>query len=351
MTSLDEPDLLLVGPPRHGVVQYGADLATALRDVGFERPIAHAGNAQSAIQLAEGRERVHIHVTDRLFGGSPEEAADYVERLAAVTRLSITLHDLPQGSDGSPLARRVRCYGRIIHAADGVVVNSQHEARLVEEYLGIAGESVAAIPLGTSERSQPAGASTTAVIDSAPLRVLIAGYIYPGKGHLEAIRAVATVISKLRAAGDSPESGVVIALGAPSAGHEHDVEALRAEAQRCGVDFRVTGYLDGASYRQEAAGSGIPLAPHQHVSASRSMLDWVEAGRRPLVPESRYSTEMAALRPGTMTVYASGQLAVSLEHAWRHPETTRLAGGTNLSPTMTDAAQAYRAWWSELTPR
>ena len=78
------------------------------------------------------------------------------------------------------------------------------------------------------------------------------------------------------------------------------------------------------------------------------MLDWVEIGRRPLVPDSRYAREMAALRPGTLTVYAPGELADRLEYAWRHPESTLLAAGTPLRPSLTDAALAYRAWWSEL---
>ena len=106
-----------------------------------------------------------------------------------------------------------------------------------------------------------------------------------------------------------------------------------ADAERRGVRFDVTGFLDDAAFQAQLLERGIPLAAHEHISASRSMLDWVESGRRPLVVCSRYAEEMAALRPGTMTVYQPDELARCLVDAWRHPQQkTWLAAGTSARP-------------------
>ena len=51
---------------------------------------------------ADGPARVHLHVTDHLLGRSPEEALAVVAALAARGPVSLTLHDLPQPSDGTP---------------------------------------------------------------------------------------------------------------------------------------------------------------------------------------------------------------------------------------------------------
>ena len=43
---------------------------------------------------------VHLHFTDRVFGDSTTAAADTIARLARVRPVSVTLHDIPQRSDG-----------------------------------------------------------------------------------------------------------------------------------------------------------------------------------------------------------------------------------------------------------
>lgn len=88
----------------------------------------------------------------------------------------------------------------------------------------------------------------------------------------------------------------------------------------------------------------LPLT-HAHVSASRSMLDWIEAGRRPLVADSRYAAEMEALRPGLMTRYAADALPDLLADAWRRPARTWLPDGADLRPSLDDAAAQYVRWW------
>ncbi|NQX29034.1 hypothetical protein HQQ81_16940 [Microbacteriaceae bacterium VKM Ac-2854] len=328
------PVTLLLGPPRHGVVQYARELAQAGR---------------LPIGALAGAERVHVHVTDQALAGSPDAAARRIAAIATRARLTVTLHDVPQESDGARnLARRGAAYREIAALADAVAVSSRHEAALLAEHLDVRAHVV---PLGTRR---------SAAADAGPTRrgdILLAGYVYPGKGHESAIRAAAELSRRVGAA-----IGVQ-ALGAVSAGHAEEERRLRRLAASLGVAFEITGFLDAPAYAARLRGPGIPVLAHQHISASRSLLDWLDAGRRPLVADSAYVAEAAQLRPGTMTRYdpradertdertdgsAPGSmdgLADALEAAWREPETTVIPPGTPLRPSLVDAADAYRAWW------
>jgi hypothetical protein len=328
MPTPEQPYLLVVGPEQHGVVRYAADLATAL-----------GGASMPGHMFGTPPERTHAHVTDRIFGSSPEEAAERVEALGAETMLTITLHDVPQPSDGTNFARRVDAYRRFIGAARGVAVNSRHEALLLEEYLGGAADGARVIPLG-SRLHNPA--HPPAAQEQRSHTVLISGFVYPGKGHLEAIEAAALAGAEVDA------RPVVVAVGAPSAGHERDAIELGRRAAELGVDFRVTGFLDDADYRGELLANGVPLAAHQHVSASRSILDWAELGRRALVIDSRYSREMERLRPGSIALFRPDELAERLVAAWRDPRSTWLPPASVLEPTLDNVADRYRDWWGEL---
>lgn len=345
VTSTDAPALLLTGPPRHGVVRYGQDVAEHVARLAPGCAVVHVADPRDLVAAAAAHPRAHLHVTDRVLGDGPEAAAALVERVAAVTHLTVTLHDVPQHSDGAVnLPRRVAGYGRIAAAAAGVAVNSAHEAALLVEHAVVpARRPVQVVPLGTSPR--PTGAAV-APPDAGALVALVAGYVYPGKGHDDVVRAVATTATRLRAAGHDLTDVAVVAVGGPSAGHEADVDRLRAEATGLGVALRVTGSLPDDDFRTALRGPGIPVAAHQHLSASRTLLDWGEAGRRPLVVTSRYAREMAALRPGTLALYEPAALADALEAAWRDPGTTTLPPGTGLAPTLADAAAAYLAWWA-----
>jgi glycosyltransferase involved in cell wall biosynthesis len=347
VTWTDVPALLLTGPPRHGVVRYGRDVAEHVARLAPGAALLDVADPRDLVAAAAGHQRVHLHVTDRLLGRGPEDAADLVERVAAVTHLTVTLHDVPQPSDGVVnLPRRVAGYGRIAAAARGVVVNSEHEALLLAEH-GVVppGRAVHVVPLGSSplppDRRVPAPGS-----DAASLVALVAGYVYPGKGHDDVVRAVAAAASRLRAAGHDLREVAVVAIGGPSAGHEDDVDRLRAAADALGVDLRVAGSLPDDAFRAGLRSPGIPVAAHQHLSASRTLLDWGEQGRRPLVVDSRYAREMAALRPGTLALYEPSALTAAVERAWLDPASTVLPPGTGLAPTLADVAAAYLAWWS-----
>ncbi|MFJ6678311.1 hypothetical protein ACIQLK_04180 [Microbacterium sp. NPDC091382] len=337
------PLLLVLGPQGHGVTRYGDDVAVAVTAARPDATTVRVADVDTGDRELEGMDaatRVHLHATDRLFGSRPEDAAEVVERWARRCRLTLTLHDVPQPSDGTMFDRRRAAYARMIAASDRVVVNSRHEQRLLEEFLpGTAGAH--AIALGARTGIPP----VTPVAADRDLRVLIAGFFYPGKGHRPAVLAAARAAEALRKSGEAPEMVAVRVIGAPSRGHEADVEQLREEAVALGVALEVTGFLSDAAFARELAAPGIPLAAHEHVSASRSMLDWVEAGRRPLVVDSRYAAEMDELRPGTLARYTAEDLADRLVEAWRDPASTRLAARASLAPTLQDVAAAYLDWW------
>lgn len=357
MPDAPPPLCLLWGPPGHGVTDYGADVAAAASRIAPDLPVAVVADLDGALDAVRvagrrgGAERTHVHVTDRLLGSSPEQAAEALEALAASTSLTVTLHDVPQHSDGTMYARRVAAYGRFTAAAASVVVNSRHERMLVAEHLPGAPE-VTVIPLGTRRVEAPVPAPAPvpgdADSDAADLVVLIAGFVYPGKGHAVAIRAAVEAVSRLRDEGAPVGRAVVRALGRASAGHDADVAALAALADARGARFEITGFLEAADFAAELRAPGIPLAAHEHVSASRSMLDWVEAGRCALVVDSRYAREMDELRPGTGILFTGDELPGLLVEAWRRPSRTHLEPGRSLRPTLDDVAEDYLAWWDRV---
>jgi hypothetical protein len=342
MPGVPPPLLLVVGDTGHGVAGYARDVAIAVRNADPRTQIVSVPDAAGAARAAASAPRIHLHVTERIFGGTPEAAAEQIDRIAAATSVTVTLHDVPQSSDGTPLARRISAYDRILAVADAAVVNSGHEAALVREHLAYGGE-LDVIPLGTRDAVPPRLPAPTR---SRRLEVAIAGFVYPGKGHAPALRAAADAARLLHADGSGPEEVAVRAIGGPSPGHEADLEALRAEGDRLGVTFAVTGFLEDEAFAREIRDASIPLAAHEHVSASRSILDWGEAGRRPLVVRSRYAEEMAALRPGTLTLYDPDALAEALAAAWHRPASTVLDPGVRLTPDLADVAVRYLQWWA-----
>ena len=329
------PALVVTDDRQHGVSNYARGVAAAVaalvgRDLAVA-PDALTGTAPPA--------RSHLHFTDRLWGGSPEEAADRVEDLARRTSLTVTLHDLPQASDGERnLPRRAECYRRVVEAAAGVVCNSRHEALLLDEHVLVgAGGRAAVLPLAVDpvgpapapgQRPQPDG--TAAVI----------GFFYPGKGHAELVDAVV----ELRAAGAALR---VAALGRASAGHEAELAELVADAASRGASLEVTGYLDDDELLERCRRAAVPVAAHRHVSASGSIATWIAAGRRPLVPDTRYSREMAELRPGTLTLVDPDDLVTALAAALADPASTWLGPSAVTAPGLADVAAASVRWWAD----
>ena len=379
------PHLHITRDPRHGVTLYAQRLAGALTSAEFADAAAAAAAAAAATSIlppvalpasaapalssaspsatpppraaaaipdpAAGPRRIHLHFTDRLWGSDPESAADAIEEIARRGPVTVTLHDLPQPSDGMRgLARRARCYRRVVTAASGVVCNSRHEADLLARYtdpsiapavipLPVDAEP---LPATTAPAPAPAPSPTTASTRARPHparspRVSVLGYVYPGKGHDRTIRAVAAL--------DRWPRVVVEALGRASDGHERDLESIRRIARHSGVALQVSGFLPDAELLARCRLADVPVIAHQHVSASGSLATWLGAGRRPLVLRSPYMEEMAELHRGALTLVSARDLPGAIGRALDDPGSTWLEGRASLGPTLAETAARYRSFW------
>ncbi|MGX6396720.1 glycosyltransferase [Rothia kristinae] len=367
----DLPLHVVPGPPEHGVSACALDLAAALGAPVLRVPDGSALDA--ALPRLAGR-RVHLHVTDALFGAGPEEAAERVARVgAACAGLSVTLHDLPQPSDGPRnLPRRRAAYAAIAAAADaGVVVSSRHELALLVEHgtipavPGPGGRDprIAVVPLPLPDppaphtARPPAGQALGHPEAADPLDrwlpaghgpVLgIFGFVYPGKGHEEAIDAAAALVGSPAVPAGPP---VVLAVGRTAAGHEEMAETLRERAERRGVIFRITGYVPEPELPAVLGAVDAPLCLHRYLSASGSVNSWIGLGRRPVCADSRYIREMAELRPGSLLPTAPDELVGRLREVLADPGLTRIADPGALPHTRTDAARDYAAFFAPDQP-
>jgi hypothetical protein len=147
------PLLYVGGDPRHGVVRASREIASAVTEL------------TAAPRLAEclpraGEGAIHLHFTDRLFGSDPETSARRIAALARGRAVTLTLHDVPQDSDGSDrLLRRAACYRAVIAASAGIVANSHHEAALLRSSGVLPGPAAAAHVIPLAIISAPPAAS------------------------------------------------------------------------------------------------------------------------------------------------------------------------------------------------
>lgn len=296
---------LVFGPAEHGVTRHALELAAAENAVVLRHPAmpSTAAVVEELSLRTTPTTPVHLHVTDRLCGPTPEQAADLVVALAARYRLSITLHDLPQSSDGvENVVRRSDAYRRMAMASHRVQVSSEHERLLLADIAPEVGATVVPLPVPV----RPVSARVP--VDSGPT-VGVLGYLYPGKGHAEVLSALATL--------DRPEVELV-ALGRPSDGHEWLVDELTRQAQ--GRPVRITGYLDDEELDRRIRLITVPVVAPTHVSASGSVHRWIGCGRRPVVTASRYSRELEAAMPGSL--WLTEDLPSAIRSALEHPEDT-----------------------------
>ena len=179
---------LVVGPARHGVVSFALDLAASLRDVDGTTNVVRVDHwrdldgAYGPIPRCDG---LHLNFTDRLFGATPADAAHRVVALvrdvqAMGSRVTVTLHDVPQPSDGGNFAQRVDAYRMVCAAVHGLVTNSDHERSLLEESRIADPADVVVIPLPLDVADAP---SRPSVVGDRSVGVF--GFVYPGKGHDE----------------------------------------------------------------------------------------------------------------------------------------------------------------------
>ncbi len=278
----------------------------------------------------------HAHFTDALFGPTIEEAAQAYRRWAAraCRPLVLTVHDVPDPS-GHSRRDRARCagYAAVLETSDAVVVSAEHEARKIVQLTDRTPHLID-LPLPPEPTStwaeSPAGASSSLVL---------LGYLYPGKGHGDAIDLAADVGRDL--AGGAP---AVIAAGTTSTGHRDLEDRLRSHAQRRQVPLTITGYLTDAQFASVARTAGIPLVLNRDVSASGSLLSWLSCLRRPITWAGPYSTEVEHRYPGNLLLgEGKPELVEHVLRALADGGTTRLPRRPRWQDTGAEHVALYRS--------
>ena len=318
---------VVVGPPRHGVVRFGCELHAAMVAAGASSSLQRYGRADE-IQFSADDSGIHLQFTDRVFGSTPEEAAQAVCTLVADAdraglRVTTTLHDLPQPSDGRNHQRRTTAYADVCARVHAVVVSSEHERALLRGY---APARVAVVPL-------PVTFTYSEQTDVQSLSVGVFGFVYPGKGHLEVIDALAGVAADVE----------LVAIGEVSQGHDDLIATLHHHAESARVRFRLTGHVPDSDVAGMLRGVTVPIAPHRHVSASGSINSWLSAGRRPLAPVNRYTDEIRLRNPEALQRYpdTGTGLRTAIRQALDQPALTWLPESAVLTPTPDEAAAQY----------
>ena len=302
----DRPPLTVaLGPPEHGVTRFAVDCARAAGTALIE--LTHVEDLTDALTAYPGTP-VHLHITDPLFGSTPDEAAGVVESLARDRPVAVTLHDVPQPAEGAERCRRrARAYRRIAAASGLAMVSSEHERRLCAN-AGIAVDVVVPLPVPALPTSPQTGAAPTArVVSALDVRsVGVFGFLHPGK----AVDVVAEAVARLAADGD--DRVTLRLLGAPAEGHEEYVAAALETVRAAGGRAEVTGRIDDDELAGTLGAVTVPVALFRNVSASGSLNTWAAAGRRPLVSDSDYTREMEQIRPGSLLLASGTDLGAGL---------------------------------------
>ena len=256
------------GPDDHGITLTARHIASAAITLGFGGAVLHEAQPDRLMNLVDrlppSTRLLHLQVNDWLFADAGMDVDHTIATLADRLQrrrvaLALTLHDLPQRSNGDALYRR-RCntYRRMVAASVGVAVSSEHERLLLQEALrhtpaaevppvsagGPAGVPLVVIPLPIEPMvtSGPTHGLPTPTLDRTrpgdpvPPTIGIFGYLYPGKGHREVIEALTGMDSR----------PAVVAIGRASDRHTELLDDLTELAARRGIVFRCTGYVSDA---------------------------------------------------------------------------------------------------------
>lgn len=325
--------LALVGPSQHGVRMHASALA---------HHTPHAERIEGEIteilpRLLADEGPVHFHFTDRIFGHTAHDAAGTVERIAAHRPVSVTLHDIPQPSDGHAFMARCAGYARVVEAACTVIVSSEYERDLLIRHSGL--------PTDTPVHVDPLPIDRAPVLEavSGPLgcvntpTVGLLGFIYPGKGHARVLSALAS----------SDHSADVAALGRPSDGHQDLVAEFEERARVQGRRFHVTGFLAEEQLTAAARSVTVPVVAPEHVSASGSVGRWIASGRRPIVTRHPFFEELRDRAPWALTL--TDDLPSALNAALENPASTWIDARDWNDSDVPSTAHAARTQWSRLS--
>ncbi|NHA68457.1 glycosyltransferase [Phycicoccus flavus] len=336
----DLPVHWLPGPDRHGVTLLGRQVAVAAG-----APVVRGHEVPARLH---GRS-VHLHFTTGLFD-SPEAALDVVGAWAARTRLSLTLHDVPQPAEGPRWGRRAAVYSEVVARSSAWAVNSRWEATLAAAAVPRAPRDPEVIPLPVVLEPRSTGPTPVAGGQPAVLPtdarsrpedgwIGVVGWVYPDKGHAEALELAVAMRSRGRVLG-------VAALGGVAAGHGELADDLGRLADGQGVAWHVTGYLDDDALVRAMREITVPVAAHRHPSASGSVNSWLAAGRRPLLRHHPSTIELDDLRPGAYLVRGLDDWPAEVALALDDPARTWLPPGYRPPHTLDDVVRAYRSWWA-----
>ena len=284
-----------VGSARHGVSRFGRVLAGAAPESVRARSVEAGVGDAAGVARVVGAVKAHrpvvvqLQFTHRVYDDDPARAAMRFASLCAAivgatsdtVIVAVGLHDVPSEADG---AERRSAYADVVRAADVVTVCSSDEARRVEAVCGVPAHAIPHPVETRRRRARPVSFTN---------EVAVLGYLYPGKGHDEVVRATSRLQPSAR----------VVALGGPAPQHDDLVSSLDVTARAEGVDLEVTGWLDDAELDQRMGAAGVAVVPNDGTSASGSLATWMGAGRRPLVRRSRYSEELSGLAPSCLTLY------------------------------------------------
>lgn len=337
---MSRPLTIALGPPEHGVTRFAVDCArTADADL---LEVAHVDQLFADLTARPGVP-VHLHVTDSLFGSTPDEAAEVIETVARDRLVAVTLHDVPQPAEGVERCRqRTLSYQRIAAASGLVVVSSGHERRLCAD-AGIAVDAVIPLPVPALPAlpALPAPARSGRAAPEAnvdELSVGVFGFLHPGKS----VDRVADAVARLAEAGD--DRVTLRLLGQPAEGHHDYVAAALETVRGAGGRAEVTGRVDDDELAGVLGEVTVPVALFRNVSASGSLNTWAAAGRRPLVSDSEYTREMEQLRPGSLLLTDCEDLATDLRRLLDDPAPTRR---DIPPPGLDELGRAYLQAWQE----
>jgi glycosyltransferase involved in cell wall biosynthesis len=316
------------GPAAHGVVRHA-------------RLVARLAAVHDVVDTGHNPDLTHAHFTDALFGSSIEVAAAAYRDWAARARrpLVVTVHDVPDPA-GRARRDRARCagYAAVLAASDAVIVSAEHEVAKVADLTDRVPRHIG-LPLPAEVPAAPTGR----VPRADPPALVLLGYLYPGKGHREAID-LAAAVGRDRPAGPPP----VVAAGAVSPGHDDLLADLRAQAARQQVPFHLTGHLSDEDFAALARSAGVPLVLNRTVSASGSLLSWLAGRRRPVTWAGPYSAEIDQRHPGCLLLRDTvADLVAATRSALADPAATRLPS----RPRWPDVGAAHAAFYRSVLAR
>ena len=287
--SADETAAAPVVPdaPGHGVVRLAAQLAGTVGAAGSTWPP----------RWRPPRTRVHVHVTDRLFGATAEEATQALVALARRHPTTVTLHDVPQPGDGAVFDRRAATLRRAAGRGRGLGGQLAPRGRPVEQHLraGDARRGRAAAGARARPRRRPPAAPDRRrrVVGVARLGLPRQG---PRRGRA-GLRGHPT--STVRAAGWRVARATTTC-----------VDDLPRSAREPGV--RLRGHRVGGRRRSSASSCARSTWPSRRTATSRppgrSTAGWPRGGAR-WSPPAPTPPRWTRLRPGTLTLVDDDALA------------------------------------------